>query len=236
MLQPLDFGPSTVLGVALGGALVTGVFLVRERYLTGRLLSLNDERRHRIVRATSAREAFLRNSVAAFVRFDAVSFRVREASPGFLFLTGRGIDEDVVERSMVDVLLTESAGFRQVTDAIRREGPEANFELDCRRKDGRRVRLRVNGICRPGGNEVEMALVEMAVPMPEDEALKDKEGDLERFRQGMIRREFRILELKSEINSLCDEFEKPRRYRIDQDTRDVLVEELMREKRRTTES
>jgi PAS domain-containing protein len=230
MLQPLRFDPVSVLGVALGGSVVTGFFLARERYLTSRIQALEDEGGRKASAAVGGRETFLRNAVAAFVRYDAVNFRILQASPGLLALTGRKGGEEVQERSMVDVLLTESSAFRKVSDAVRREGPEASFALECRRKDGQALPLVVSGFCPPGSSVVELALAQAGSGASNLLELEEKEGDLERFRRGMIRREFRILELKNEINTLCDELGKRRRYRIDSETRDALVEELMKEK------
>ena len=42
--------------------------------------------------------------------------------------------------------------------------------------------------------------------------LKTRSAELEKFNESMLDREMRIIELKEEINSLCDEFNMPRRF------------------------
>lgn len=230
LLQPLETGPETVILMAACGALVVGTFVARERYLGARLRLLEDVKGEGKALEEAVRSRFFLQSVAAFARYDPVSFRVVSASPGLLTLAGYKAEESIVDKSMVDVLLTDSSTFRRVTDAMRREGSDSSFVLDCRRKNGRAMEVKVSGALSPDRSVIEAAFVEVTKFENNALELERTEGDLERFRLGMIRREFRILELKGEVNRLCDQLGTRRCYKIDGETHDLLVEQLLKEK------
>lgn len=207
--------------LSFSGGVGLAAFFYRERslitkchYLERRLL---DE-----VGAHHARiDQLYMKSMASFVEFDVNTLIIRRASIGFYDLLHFGIDMQLVGEQLESVLGLEQGGLESLTTHISQGSSGLRKAIRCRCSDGKSINLMMNAYYLEGANMVEATFF-----MPRSMSLVDEGKDqmameLERIRNGMIRREERILELKGDINSLLLDSNQPKRFEVDDRTDDT---------------
>jgi hypothetical protein len=105
-----------------------------------------------------------------------------------------------------------------------------SITLACIDSEGRALNLLVNGWVLEEGSVVELVFVPDVGEVSSDHEFAERAEEMEVFRKMMMRRESRILELKSEVNQLMIELRRAPSYEIDSATTDKRIQELTQQK------
>jgi hypothetical protein len=214
-VEPME----TVIFAALSG-LTVGVFVCRERILVYKLAL--SERKHAAQLSAEAERIneLYSNSVASLVTFDAGTLMIDRVSSGFFDLLGISANKDLDGGALDEVLGVDSTHLASVVYKIKVGTISVREELVCKQSDGRPVTLLISGRYMPELHLVEAAFYRVpqrASKLADYERVMD---DLERFKQGIVRRENRVLELKGEVNQLLQQARQSQRYQVDSMTDD----------------
>jgi len=211
-------------------ALISGVaaaaFILRERSLMNRLTAA--EKRHmKEVGILSERiERAYGSPSINLVQFNAGSLIVDRASVGFLDLIEAAAERNVRGQRLEELLGVEATALERVIDDIRSGTVASAQVLECRPSVGTTFSAKITGHYLEDSHSLEAAL-QPVIKKPIGAGEADRAmADLERFRQGMARREYRILELKGEVNDLLKQTGHPPRYRVDHRTESPFEEKL----------
>ncbi|MDQ8194239.1 hypothetical protein QEH59_07370 [Coraliomargarita sp. SDUM461004] len=161
-------------------------------------------------------------SLACFVRFDAGTLIIDQASPGFIKMLRMPTDSVLRGLRLEEVLGVNPLKLESVVDAIKLgDSSVKQPKVEMKSADGFSTLALISGEYFPQEHIVEAAF--FVPPVKNAERVADLEAtqkDLDRFRKGMFRRETRILELKEEVNVICREAGMPLRYQIDHSSDD----------------
>ena len=113
----------------------------------------------------------------------------------------------------------DQSRVRQVLDAALRGERECEIEFRLRHKDGHYVDILSRGF--PVRRDSDGAIIrvvgthiDLTEPKRAEEALRKTNAELTRFNRVAVDRESRMIELKKQINALCDQAGLPRRFPI----------------------
>jgi len=161
-------------------------------------------------------------SLACFVRFDAGTLIIDQASPGFIKLLRMPANTALRGQRLEEVLGVNPLKLESLVDSIKKgDSSVKQPRVDIQTADGYTTHALLSGQYYPEEYMIEAAF--FVPPLKNAERIADLEAaqkDLDRFRKGMFRRETRILELKEEVNALCKEAHLPPRYQIDRSSDD----------------
>ncbi len=214
-VEPME----TVIFATLS-ALTVAVFVCRERALVYKLAVA--ERNHVAQLSLEAERMteLYTNSVACLVTFDAGTLIIDRVSSGFFDLLGVSANQDLAGERLEEVLGVDSTHLASVVYQIKAGTMSVREELVCKQCDGNSVTLLISGRYMSHLHLVEAAF--FRIPRKTSN-LADYErvmDDLERFKQGIVRRENRVLELKGEVNQLLKQARQSQRYQVDSMTDD----------------
>lgn len=209
----LEFRSEWIVAVVSGG--VVGVLFFRERGWTETLKAAEESRLSEIGELNSRVAAIYSSPVCALVVFDPGDFTIHRTSGGFRELVGLGTDRALEGAGLDEVLEVDSLALADFVRKVRESRLETVESLVRRPESENPVHLTVGHAVLLGDGSVELSLGE---PQRKDGNLAELErslADLERFQAGMVRREYRILELKGEVNELLHKSGQPLRYQVD---------------------
>ncbi|MGB0743384.1 MAG: hypothetical protein ACPGSB_02555 [Opitutales bacterium] len=201
-----------------------GAFTWRERALTRANEALHYEHRVQVVGLEEHIQYYYEDALVCLACFDAESALIEKVSPGFLQLLRIPADVQVRGRSIADLLHVASSTIeRIVCEARTNQSGSTMNALEPLDAQGKQLKVRITAKCLTGTSLVEFAF--FVVPSKGDEEAEEAEiarKDLERFQQGMYRREIRILELKEEVNEALERVGKEPRYKFDLKSQDTV--------------
>lgn len=214
------------------GGFVISCFVWIERSLTSqikekdRLLGLEVASRLEIQNKLYSR------SLACFVRFDAGTLIVDQASPGFIKMLRMPTDTVLRGQRLEEVIGVNPLKLESVVDAIKQgDSSIKQPKVEIMNADGFTSHAIISGHYIAEEHMIEAAF--FVPPVKNAERVADLEAaqkDLDRFRRGMFRRETRILELKEEVNAICREAGIPPRYETDLSSDDSKLQLPMSER------
>jgi hypothetical protein len=165
-------------------------------------------------------------SLACFVRFDAGTLIIDQASPGFIKMLRMPTDSQLRGQRLEELLGVNPLKLESVVDSIKQgDSSVKQPKIEMVSADGFATHALISGQYFPKEHIVEAAF--FVPPVKNAERMADLEAaqkDLDRFRKGMFRRETRILELKEEVNVICREAGLPTRYQTDHSSDDSDLE------------
>jgi hypothetical protein len=165
-------------------------------------------------------------SLACFVRFDAGTLIIDQASPGFIKMLRLPMDTVLRGQRLEEVLGVNPLKLESVVDSIKMGDSSLKLpKVEILGDDGMVTQALISGQYWAEEHIVEAAF--FVPPLKSSERIADLEAaqrDLDRFSRGMFRRETRILELKEEVNMICKEAKMPIRYQIDRFSDDSRLE------------
>lgn len=175
-----------------------------------------------VARRLDAQNRLYSRSLACFVRFDAGTLIIDQASPGFIKMLRMPADTVLRGQRLEEVLGVNPLKLESVVDSIKQgDSSLKQPKVEILSADGFTTHALVSGQYYPEEHVVEAAFFVPALKNAERIAdLEATQKDLDRFRKGMFRRETRILELKEEVNSICKEAGLPHRYQTDKSSDD----------------
>jgi hypothetical protein len=184
------------------------VFQIKQKE---RLLALEHARR------LEFEDRLYSQSLACFVRFDASNLMIQQATPGFIKMMRLPADTVLRGERLEKILGVNPLKLESIVDSIKDDDASIKqLKIELISADGLVYQALINGQYFPDEHVVEAAF--FVPPVKDSERVADLEAtkkDLDRFRKGMFRRETRILELKQEINRICQEVNLPIRYHTD---------------------
>lgn len=161
-------------------------------------------------------------SLACFVRFDAGTLFIDRASPGFIKMLRLPTDTVLRGLRLEEVLGVNPLKLESVVDSIK-EGDSSvkQPKVEIQTADGYTTQALISGQYFPQEHMIEAAFFVPLLKNAERAAdMENAQKDLDAFRKGMFRRETRILELKEEVNALCQKANRPVRYQTDRSSDD----------------
>jgi len=206
---------------ALGGFTIS-CFVWIERSLTSQIKDKERLLSVELTRRLESQNRIYSRSLACFVRFDAGTLIIDQASPGFIKMLRMPTDTVLRGQRLEEVLGVNPLKLESVVDSIK-EGDSSvkQPKVEIVSADGFATHALISGQYFVEEHVVEAAF--FVPPLKNAERVADLEAaqkDLDRFRKGMFRRETRILELKEEVNTICREASLPVRYQTDQSSDD----------------
>ncbi len=206
---------------ALGG-LTISCFVWIERGLTAQVNEKERQLSFEVTRRLESQNKLYSRSLACFVRFDAGTLIIDQASPGFIKMLRMPTDSQLRGQRLEEVLGVNPLKLESVVDSIKQgDSSVKQPKVEILSADGFTTHALLSGQYYPEEHIVEAAF--FVPPVKNAERVADLEAaqkDLDRFRKGMFRRETRILELKEEVNHLCKEHNMPSRYQTDRSSDD----------------
>jgi hypothetical protein len=161
-------------------------------------------------------------SLACFVRFDAGTLLIDRATPGFIKMLRLPTDTVLRGQRLEEVLGVNPLKLESVVDSIKQgDSSVKQPKVEIQAGDGYTTQALISGQYFLQEHMVEAAF--FVPPLKNAERVADLEAaqkDLDAFRKGMFRRETRILELKEEVNTLCQGANLPVRYTTDRSSDD----------------
>jgi hypothetical protein len=161
-------------------------------------------------------------SLACFVRFDAGTLIIDQSSPGFIKMLRMPTDTVLRGRRLEAVIGVNPLKLESVVDSIKQgDSSVKQPKVEIQAADGCTTQAFISGQYFSQEHMIEAAF--FVPPLKNAERMADLEAaqkDLDSFRKGMFRRETRILELKEEVNALCQEANMPIRYETDRSSDD----------------
>lgn len=199
------------------GGFVIACFVWIERSLMSELREKERQLNVEVARRLDGQDRLYSRSLASFVRFDAGTLIIDQASPGFIKMLRRPTDSVTRGQRLEEVLGVNPLKLESLVESIRQgDSFLAQPKVEFQSVDGYTTHALLSGQYYPEEHMVEAAFFIPPIQNAERVAdLQAAQKDLNRFRKGMFRRETRILELKEEVNLLCKEANFPRRYQTD---------------------
>ena len=127
--------------------------------------------------------------------------------------------EDIINRFDEDIFTPEEAAhFKDIKPRVLIEGSDFSEQMWIRKPNGRMfLHFTWEPMFDKKGNII--GIVSSAVDMTQikivEEEMKQKNEELMKFNKYAVGRELRMIELKREINSLCESVGQPDRYKLD---------------------
>lgn len=216
----IDAKAGVVFAACLVGIFV-GAYVYRERALVRSLQAIEISYLDEASAHNARLEHLYMQSLACLVEFDANTLKIDRASIGFFDLLGVGSDVDLRGNNLEQVLGVETADLESMVGHISKGSRGLRQPIQCRRQDGKYIDLLMSAYYLEESDRIEAAFFVANLEVEDSEDIEQISGDLERFRKGMVRREERILELKSEVNELLVEAQESPRYRVDANSDDT---------------
>lgn len=191
----------TLLFSGLSGLAVAG-FVGRERSLLKRLEVVEQHSVEQIAQLESELNYLYESSVVSLVEYDAGNLIVGRVSSGFFQLMGFDARCNVQGKEVHTLLGVDATQVERLTERIKHQDLREGTTLSCRRDGGDVLELTVSGRFAQDSYMIELSLVCSPDNFKKYAELQQMMDDLERFRKGMLRREKRIIDLKTEVNSL----------------------------------
>ena len=211
---------------AVLGGFTISCFVWIERSLTFQIKLKERMLAFEVARRLEAQNLIYSRSLACFVRFDAGTLIIDQASPGFIKMLRMPTDTELRGQRLEEVLGVNPLKLESVVESIKLgDSSVKQPKVEIFSVDGFATHALISGQYYSEEHIVEAAF--FVPPIKNSERMADLEAaekDLDRFRKGMFRRETRILELKEEVNSICKEASLPMRYQTDQSSDDSKLE------------
>ncbi|WPJ95772.1 hypothetical protein SH580_20335 [Coraliomargarita algicola] len=208
------------------GGFTVACFVWIERSLTSQLKEKERQLALALASSQDNQNKLYSRSLACFVRFDAGTLIIDQASPGFIKMLRMPTDSVLRGQRLEEVLGVNPLKLESVVDSIKQgESSVKQPKVEILSADGFSTHALISGQYFPKEHIVEAAF--FVPPVKNAERVADLEAaqkDLDRFRKGMFRRETRILELKEEVNNVCREAGFPMRYQTDNSSDDSKLE------------
>jgi len=217
----LELAP--VIAFASLSGLLVSAFFYRERSLVLRFRNSEQAQMDGLSMLHARVENLYVESVACLVEFDPGTLIIERASFGFYDLFGLEPDVILIGTPLEDVLGVDSTHLEVLVERIINGTLDVEEELSSSRPNGDTMKLQTSGIYLKEKRMIELALSHLPADGTMSRELEQMQGDLERFRQGMLRRESRILELKGEVNNLLTDSGASARYKVDDKTTDQQI-------------
>lgn len=214
--------PFVIVFASLGGVGL-GAFIYRERMLVSRCHVTERKYDEKVGRQNARLEHLYMKSFASLVEFDASTLIIQRASIGFYDLLGFGPDVKLHGEHLEKVLGLDNSGLKTFIDHISHGSTSLRQAIICRRVDGQSLGLFVSAYNLEGSTVVEAAFATAHVSDDSKTNVDEMAEELERIRGGMVGREERVLVLKSEVNQLLKELDKPPRYQVDERSDDTHI-------------
>jgi len=206
---------------ALGGVTIS-CFVWMERSLVSQIKEKDQLLAFEVTQRLEFQNRLYSRSLACFVRFDAGTLIIDQASPGFIKMLRMPTDSILRGRRLEEVLGVNPLKLESVVDSIKQgDASVKQPKVEIISADGFATHALVSGQYLIEEHIVEAAF--FVPPVKNAERVADVEAaqkDLDRFRKGMFRRETRILELKEEVNTICRTASLPARYQTDKSSDD----------------
>lgn len=217
-LEPLAAGVFALLSAfAIAG------FVFRERMLLERVSALEAGLCEHQSKLFARIDHWYKHSGVALVKYDASTLIIIRMGNGCAELLGLDSESKMAGGQLEDLLQVEASRLEVITEQIRQGIPRGSAPMLCRVAGGNKIEVGFSGVYLPEEHAVEMVLICQPDSFTRLAELQETMDDLERFRKGMMRREKRILDLKSEVNELLVEAKQAPRYAIDSKTSDRKV-------------
>ena len=208
---------------------VSWLFLRRRQSL--RKVQQGELVRAKEVEAVTRRvEHFYTTSPVAVVTLEVDSWTVQRASRGFASLLGMDPGTKLVGTWLAALLKAQTSQMDALEAHLSDSGASGPIPLTCFNAEGHALNVVVSGKMIGSAAQAELVFAPDPGQFLNDHELEERAEEMESFRKMMMRRENRILELKSEVNRLLAESRRAPRYEIDSDTVDNQIQKLMHQK------
>jgi PAS domain S-box-containing protein len=209
-LVPCQFSASPLLdeqGVKIGSFALCTVITVRKR--AEQALAASERRVRRI----------LETCTEGFCRVDSEG-RLVEVNDTMCQILGRG-REEVIGRHIYDFTDEENTRIFKENIARRAKGESGAYEVALFRPDGSRVPCRVNASPLLDEQGAKQGSFGMFTDITEEKLaeaeVRKRSAELEAFNKAMLGREKRVMEMKQEVNQLCQALGRPLPYREEEE-------------------
>lgn len=219
----LSLSASSLIALLLA---LTIAFLYKRRKFHWRQLQEFETEQSRQVETFATRlQHFYNRSPAALVTVDTDNWIVIRASSGFAKLMGLEPDMEMKGAQIAALLKVQPAQINALEAYLGDPAASGPMTLVCRGADGDAIELDISGIILEEDATAELVFARH-LPARSHAEEREEIEEFDLFRKMMMRREARILELKSEVNCLLLDKGDRIRYAVDANTSDHRLGDL----------
>jgi len=212
-VSPLE----SVLFSILSGVCVA-IFVYRERRLTDDIEQIEQAHLAETSELNAQLEFFFKESLACCVEFDAGTFIVSRASPGFFEMLRLDSQDSVEGARLEDLLGLEATKLEKIVVRIRKGDLAAHEEFSYQRPNDEMTVYHYSGFYVEAQHRIVLTLFNVAKNKGRRLTYYSDSNpglDVESLRRSMATREARILELKGEVNQVLRDNRLAPRYKVD---------------------
>ena len=208
----------TVLSVF--ASLVVTLFIIRDRYLGNQLKSLEGKYLNIISSHKRRIESIYSSHSICCAEIDIITLELLRASPVFYDLCSIEKNSDTKGVNFNSLLKIDSDILNSFFEQLKSESGESVIRVNAVGSSDISLRLIISGRILTDGHSVELIIFNSPSEVVDNDERQLMVAEIDRYSQGVISRETRILALKSEVNDLLVESGQEVRYKVDSKSSD----------------
>lgn len=208
----------TILSVF--AALGVTLFIIRDRYL-GNQLKLLESKYLSIINTHKQRiDSIYSSHSICCAEIDIITLELLRASPVFYDLCSIEKNSDTKGVNFNSLLKIESDALHSFFEQLKNGSGESVTKVNAVGSSEISLRLIISGRILADGHSVELIIFNSPSELVDGDERQLMVAEIDRYSQGVISRESRILALKSEVNDLLAESGQVTRYKVDSKSSD----------------
>lgn len=207
-------GPFAAFWAVLGAGLLAAL-AYRERAFLRHFEDLELQHIRELEQVTGRLDFLYANSSVALVRFHPNTLKLMCASEGFFSLFELRDSASSLDVSLADLGGLDAEQLRAAVEHIRHRSARCCSVFHVVSRRDYELPLHMSGVYLQDADLIEASFTIPPMAVRRAVPLAAATEDLQRLHRGMLRREQRILELKSEVNEVLVRYEQRARYQID---------------------
>ncbi|HBO57759.1 MAG TPA: hypothetical protein DD622_04905 [Opitutae bacterium] len=208
----------TILSVF--AALGITLFIIRDRYLGSQLKSLENKYLSIITTHKQRIESIYSSHSICCAEIDIITLELLRASPVFYDLCSIEQNSDTKGLNFNALLKIDSDILHTFFEQLKNESGESVTKVNAIGSSEISLRLIISGRILADGHSVELIIFNSPSEIVDSDERQLMVAEIDRYSQGVISRESRILALKSEVNDLLAESGQVTRYKVDSKSSD----------------
>lgn len=208
----------TILSVF--AALGITLFIIRDRYLGSQLKSLENKYLSIITTHKQRIESIYSSHSICCAEIDIITLELLRASPVFYDLCSIEQNSDTKGLNFNSLLKIDSDILHTFFEQLKNESGESVTKVNAIGSSEISLRLIISGRILADGHSVELIIFNSPSEIVDSDERQLMVAEIDRYSQGVISRESRILALKSEVNDLLAESGQVTRYKVDSKSSD----------------
>ena len=196
------------------------LFIIRDRYLGNQLKSLESKYLSIITSHKERIESIYSSHSICCAVIDIVTLELLRASPVFYDLCSIEKNSDTKGINFISLLKIESDTMHSYFEQLKNGADDSVTKVNAVGSNDITLCLIISGRILADGHSAELIIFNSPCELVDSDERQLMVAELDRYSQGVISRESRILDLKKEVNDLLVESGQVSRYKVDSKSND----------------